>query len=115
MLKAIMTKESYLTLVTAALENLEDSGRVFAYDKAHFQSDPASLNRLEARLANYFKSLPPPTIILIGEHAVSEHAREIYFKNNGEKKKILLIGIDSQWKISRLPESAGKKSSSKAG
>jgi hypothetical protein len=98
-----MTREAYLVLVGRHIANLNGEGKVFAYDKAHYVTDPASLGRLEEKLSEYFKNLPKASIRLISEKALDESTREIYMELKGKKETALLIDIDSQWKLSRLP------------
>ncbi len=98
-----MTREAYLDLVGKVLNNTKNEGKVFAYDRTHFRTDPVSMRRLEERLTLYFKDTPRPTIKLLSEKAPDEHSREIYLEVNGKMRVIGLVDIDSQWKISRIP------------
>ena len=102
-LQSTMTREAYLTLVSQDISALAGDGKVFEYDKTHYMTDPVSLGRLESKLSEYYKNGSKPTIELISEKALDESSREIYLKLNGKEEMVLLIDIDSQWKISRLP------------
>lgn len=102
MLQSTMTREGYFNLLHHHVPGLKGEGKVFAYDQAHYATDPASLRRLESRLSEYFRSLPETSIELISEKALDERTREIYMKENGIEKKAVLTDIDSQWKISRF-------------
>lgn len=102
-LQTTMTREAYLLLVSRHINALTGTGKVFEYDKAHYMTDPTSLGRLESKLAEFFKGSSHPTIELISENAVDESSREIYLKLDGKQERVLLIDIDSQWKISRTP------------
>ena len=103
-LRATMTRDAYLELLAEAIPNLNGSGAVFEHDVIYFKMDMNAQKRLEERLGKYLKALPESTIRLIGENAAGENSREIYLERNGKREKVLLIGVDNQWKISRMPE-----------
>ena len=98
-----MTREAYLALVTNNISRLQGEGKVFDYDKAHYLTDPVSLGRLEVKLSDYLKTTSRPSIALISENAIDESSREIYLELNGKRETVLLVDIDSQWRIAHLP------------
>ena len=103
-IKGACTPDYYRRWIGSHLGTVADAGKVFAYDREHFKTEPESLRRLEKRLETYLKTLPKKEVVFLREGAPEPKVRLLTMEVNGKTRYATLRETEGFWKIERISD-----------
>ncbi len=97
--KGACGKEFYHAWIEANLDAVQDESKMFAFDKAHFKTEPESLKRLESKLAEHLKTKPARLLYMVREAAPEPHVRIVTIQLDDVVYYVSLRETEGFWKI----------------